>query len=63
MTLDIVAKDGQRIEDYLEDGEIVYGLNENAVEQLRFYEMIALIKIEETEHAEDPKVRWLIEGF
>jgi hypothetical protein len=63
VTVKIVTQDGTQIEDYLEIGEVVYGLNDNAVSQLKFYQLLGLIKIEETEHCEDPKVRWLVEGF
>jgi hypothetical protein len=61
--LNIVTQDDQIVTDYLEEGEEVYGLNENAAKQLHFYEWMGLVKIEETEYAECPKVRWLKEGF
>lgn len=63
VTVEITTHDGRQIEDYLEVGEIVYGINENAAAQLKFYEWLGVVKIEETEHCEDPKVRWLVEGF
>lgn len=63
LTLEITNRDGTQIEDHLEENEVVYGLNDNAAVQLKFYEWIGVIKIERTEFAEDPKVRWLAEGF
>jgi hypothetical protein len=62
VTLKITTKTGDQVEDFLEEGEIVYGLNENAAVQLRMYEYLGLIKIDETDE-EHPKVRWLVEGF
>jgi hypothetical protein len=63
ITLSITTQDGRQIEDYLEEREVVYGLNERAAFQLKYYEWMGVIKIERTEFSEDPKVRWLVEGF
>ncbi len=63
VTLEITTQTGEKVEDFLEEGEVVYGINENAVRQLRFYEWLMLVKIEETDERENPKVRWLVEGF
>jgi len=61
--LDITTNDGGHVEDNIEVGEVVYGINEHAANQLKQYEWLGLIKIEITEFSEDPKVRWLVEGF
>ena len=63
ITLKIWNQQGEEIEDYLEIDEVVYGLNDNAIGQLIKYEWEGAVKIEETEFLEEPKVRWLVEGF
>lgn len=60
--LTITTLSGELVEDVLEENEVVYGLNENAAKQLALYENWGMVRITETT-GEEPKVRWLVEGF
>lgn len=58
----ITLENGVVIEDTLEVGETCYGVSDHAYLMLREYELLGLIRIEESgETGED--FRWLKEGF
>jgi hypothetical protein len=57
-----ITETGEVDVDYLEIDEVVYGVDEEAVKKLKFYENKGLIRIEDTDRL-NSKVHWLLEGF
>jgi hypothetical protein len=55
--------EGIEIEDILAQGEVVYGVSQQAVDLLSFYELLGVVKIELSDGKEPRKSHWLTEGF
>lgn len=63
LTLEIVAEDGRTTVETLEEGEVVYGLNDKARNLLRYYECVGLIRLELSCGEDDVECGWRETGF